>query len=438
VSGRETAIYNRGKYWLDWDRKADGSLRSPFLAIFWYDRDARRTRSASTGTAAEDAAMIALDRRYLADRGEAAAYCDSCGQPIARASAYLLTDSIADYRLEVGDERTSADSIEARLKHVLDYLEEKDLTEASCAQACAPLFIANFRAWSKLQPVVWRNGKGDITVSRPRSPATTEESVLQLCAVLNHAANEKRSDARPDYKPLPRKQVTAPRRVRVDAPVLADMLLYAAEPAKRRGALHAFLIAEICTLARPEAVVDISTTRDRRQWWPGSALLDLNPAGRTQTKKFRPIVPVVSVLGEWLDFTHANVAAESPRERTGGWLVNYYGKPVQDVESAWEKMLVALKLPLEREWRPYVIRHSIATLLRGAGVPLWELQGMMGHHAGGTTETYAIETRFANATKAIEDLLGELDVRAKGALHRRPTGPASNVIILGGQKMPAG
>ncbi|WP_420142286.1 hypothetical protein [Sphingomonas sp.] len=438
MSGYETAIYRRGKYWLGWDRKADGTLRSPYLAIFWYDRAARRTKSASTGTDAEEEGMIALDRRYLADRGEAPAYCPHCGQPMARAAAYLLTDAIADYRLEIGDERDSADSIAARLKHVVDFLEVEGLIETSCAEATTALFADRFRAWSRAQPVVYRNKAGEVTGSRPRSPATTEESVLQLAAVLNHAANADRSDARPKFRPLARKQVSQARRVRVDVAVLADMLAYAAEPAKRRTALHAFIVASICTLARPDAIVDIATLPGRRQWWPGAPTLALNPAGRAQTKKFRPLLPVVPLLGEWLAFTRANAENDDPRMRTGGWLVNYYGRPVRDIDSAWTAMLTALDLPREREWRPYVLRHSLATIVRAAGVPLWELQGFMGHHTGGTTETYAVDHRFPNVMQTLESLIADLESRVPGALHRRGAGPASNVIQMGERKMPAG
>lgn len=429
MPGRETEIYRRGKYWLAWDRKATGELRSPYLAVFWYDPEVRRTKSASTGTTEAEEAMIALDRRWLADRGEASAYCHTCGQPLARASAYLLADAIADYRLEIGDARDSADSIAARLKHVTDFLVAEARESTTCADAAANLFADRFRAWSRGQPVQWRNGAGAVTVSRPRSPATTEESLVQLAAVLNHAASEKRSDARPEWKPLGRKQVSQARRVRIDERVLADMLRYAAEPGKRRLALQAFLVAEICTLARPDAIVAISTDAERRQWWPGATTLALNPAGRAQTKKYRPTLPVLPLLGEWLRYTAANVEAPHARDRTGGWLVNYYGRPVHDVESAWGAMLVALALPLEREWRPYLLRHSLATLVRGAGVPKWELQGFMGHHSG-TTEVYAVEEQFPAVLSSLQALVDDLETRAPGALLRSSTGPASNVIQM--------
>lgn len=216
------------------------------------------------------------------------------GQPMASAEQYLLNDAIADYRIEWGDTRSSADTIAARLKHVSDFLEAEESAggvfglETSCAVACGTPFVTAFRAWSRKQPVTWRNKAGQVTASRPRSAATTEESVLQLAAALNHAvdADPPRSERRPVYRPLPRKQVSRPRRHRVDVATLAAMLGYAAEPEKRRGSLHAFLVASICTITRPDAVVNICVAPEREQWFPGSPTLDLNPFGRAQTKKY--------------------------------------------------------------------------------------------------------------------------------------------------------
>lgn len=439
MSGREAPLYRRGKYWLDWDRKANGQLRSPNLAIFWYDPPpARRVRSASTGTAEEEKGVLALDQRYLADADEAPAFCHACGQPLAQAQAYLLTDAISDYRLEHADALPSGDSIEARLKHVLDFLEAETARgpegrfgiETSCAAACTAVFAKAFRAWSRLQPVTWKNKGGEITASRQRSPASTEESIIAIAAALNHAVNADppRSDRRPSYKPLPRKQVSRPRRTRVDVKVLADMLRYAAEPKKRRGSLHAFLVASICTIARPDSVVDISVTAERHQWWPGSPTLDLNPHGRTQTKKFRPVVPVLPVLGDWLAAELADYMSLPEELRVGrGWLVNYYGRPVQDVDRAWGAMLTALGLPTGREWKPYLLRHSLATLVRNRGATKWDLDGFMGHDTGGQTEVYAIG-EFPSVFIALSSILDEIDALAPGALHRKCTGAGLSVI----------
>lgn len=435
MSGRTAPVYRRGKYWLDYDRKADGSLRSPFLYVWWYDPDARRERSASTGTAEEDAAIVALDRRYLADADEAPAWCHACGQPTAQAQAYLLTDAIADYKLEWGSTRVSADTIESRLNHVVDFLDAEEARGAegrfgvgtSCAAACSSVFANALRAWSRTQPVVWRNGAGEITVSRPRSPSATEASIAQVIAVLNHAANADppRSDKRPIYRPLPAQQVQRRRRTRVGVEELAAMVRYAAEPGRRRGSLHAFLVGSLCTLARPGAVCDINVAPDRQQWWPGAPSIDLNPQGRTQNKKHRAMLPVLPLLGEWLQAELDDYQALAPEHRAGrGWLVNYYGRPVQDVDRAWDTMLRNLEMPTGREWRTYVLRHSLATLVRNRGAERWDLEGFMGHRAGSQTEVYAIG-EFPSAQRALVSILSDIEKLAPGSLHRKRTGASS-------------
>ncbi|MEG3182097.1 hypothetical protein [Sphingomonas sp. LT1P40] len=447
MSGRTPPLDRRGKYWLGWDELADGTRRSPNLTIFWYDPAEGRVRSASTGTADEKSATAIMHRRYLADRGEVHAFCYACGQSIAQANAYLLTDAIADYRLEWGDHQSSADSIEARLKHVIKFLiAETDKgaecrfgIDTSCGTACSSVFIDAFRTWSKKQPVEWRNKAGEVTVSKPRSPATTEESVIQLAAVLNHAADADppRSDRRPVYKPIPRKQVSRPRKVRIDVPELARLVKYAAdgEGQDKRGALHAFLVASICTIARPDAIVDINISPDREQWWRAAPLLDLNPLGRSQTKKFRPVVPVLPTLAAWLTAELDEYEKLDREARIGrGFLVNYRGRGIRDVGKAWHTMLDNLKLPQGREWQPYLLRHSLATIVRNRGASKWDLKGFMGHEAGGTTETYAVG-EYPTVTRALQDILTEIESLAPGALHRKGIGAGHPAIFKKEKKM---
>ncbi|NJC33906.1 integrase [Sphingomonas jejuensis] len=446
MAGRETPLYRRGKYWLGWDERRDGTRRSPFLTTFWYDPAAGRVRSASTGTASEDEAILALDRRYLADSSEAPAFCGACGQPLAQAAAYLLTDAIADYRLEWGDARASGDTIEARLKHVQDFLDAEEARGAegrfgiatSCAAACTSTFVTAFRAWSHRQPVVWRNGVGQITVTKPRSPASTEAAIAQVIAVLNHAANADppRSDKRPTYRPLPPKQVQRTRRTRIGIEELARMVAYAAEPDKRRGALHAFMVASICTIARPGAVVDICVAPDRGQWASGSPTIDLNPAGRVQNKKARPVLPVLPLLDQWLSAELLAYQALAEEDRVGrGFLVNYYGRPVQSVDSAWAAMLRELQLPTGREWRPYVLRHSLATLVRNRGAEAWDLEGFMGHRLPSQTEVYA-RGDFLSVQRALQTIIDEIERLVPGTLHRTGTGAASPLKRKRGAEMP--
>ena len=428
MQGDASPAYNRGKYWLDKLRTIDGVERSPRWYIFWYDDQdgAQRRASLSTRTTDLGQAMCQLDKKWLSDSGQAAVYCHACGQPLTSASAYLLTDAIADYQVEHADHKGSSVSINARLKHVLDFLAAQQREggqyghATSCAAACDLAFATAFRAWSAKQPVVWRNKAGEVTVSKPRAAATTEESILQIAAVLNHAADAypPRSERRPLYKPKPRKQVSRKRKTRVDVAVLADMLAYASEPEKKRASLHAFLVASICTMARPDSVVDICVAPDREQWHPGSPSLDLNPFGREQTKKYRPTIPVVGPLGEWLAAEYAAYQRLDASERKGaGYLVNYYGRSVLDVDTAWHTMLVNLGLPTTREWKPYLLRHSLSTIARNRGVAKWDLEGFMGHDASSTTEIYAVSS-FDTVKRALEEVLGEIDARASSAFRR--------------------
>ncbi len=443
MPGRAPPLYRRGKYWLDWDERADGTRRTPFLTIFWYDPDAGRVRSASTGATTEDEATIALDRRYLADASEAPAFCFACGQPVAKGESYLLTDAIADYRLEWGDARASADTIASRLKHAIDFLEAQDADggrfglATTCAVACTTAFATTFRDWSRAQPAVWRNGKGAVTVSRPRSPASTEATIAQVIATLNHAASADppRSDKRPTYKPLPGKQVQRKRRTRIGVAELAKIVAYAAEPNRQRESLHAFVVASICTIARPGAVVDICVAPERQQWSPGSDTLDLNPSGRVQNKKVRPLLPVLPLLNRWLAEEWATYRALPKTERIGrGYLVNYHGRPIQDVDRAWDTMLSELGFPTGREWRPYVLRHSLATIVRKCGAAAWDLQGYMGHRLPSQTEIYA-EGDFVSVQNALQSVIDEIEALVPGTLHRRRTGDAQPPRIATEVKM---
>ncbi len=106
-------LYSRGKYRLEWDRRTDGSLRTPFLQIVWYDPAIRRNKFRSAGTAQIEAAEDELDRFYLQrERGQAV--CHACNRPLDNAQGVSVHQAIADYLLEV-EEKPSIGSIRPRL-----------------------------------------------------------------------------------------------------------------------------------------------------------------------------------------------------------------------------------------------------------------------------------------------------------------------------------
>ncbi len=144
-------LYSRGKYRLEWDSKRDGSLRSPFIQIVWYDERSGRNRSKSTGSAVVSIAEKELDKLYLQrERGQAV--CHACGQLLSGGAKYPVRTAIADY-LVAREERASFDAIRPRLAHVLDWLDAIQQPDMSCEELDAER-IVQFRKWSAAQPVV--------------------------------------------------------------------------------------------------------------------------------------------------------------------------------------------------------------------------------------------------------------------------------------------
>jgi integrase len=154
------------------------------------------------------------------------------------------------------------------------------------------------------------------------------------------------------------------------------------------------------TLARPEAALAL-----RREYVDFERrLLAQNPPGRRQTRKYRPVVPVVDFLLPWLE-------AAPP-----GPLVAWRGKPIRSFKTAWRGIRRRAGLPAEVV--PKTIRHTMATELRAASVPEAEIQGILGHRAySGRTEVYA---------KYRPDFLGQAAAAVDGYMTRLR---ASGVLI---------
>ena len=94
-------------------------------------------------------------------------------------------------------------------------------------------------------------------------------------------------------------------------------------------------------------------------------LIELNPHGRMQTKKIRPIVKMPETL--------ALVLEGAPNDH----LFTYKGKPVKCVRTAWRNLRD--KCGLDDAVQPYSLRHTMARWLRKSGVSAWETAAQLGH-----------------------------------------------------------
>jgi len=403
---QDQELYARGKYRLAYDRKSDGSLRSPFLQIVWYDATARRNRSRSTGTEDVQQAESELDALYL-KRERGAAVCGSCGQPLRAGARHLITDAIADY-LIAREARSSIGSLRPRLAHVTAFLSDTDRLAAACEDADED-WIDSFRTWAAEQPIVAPGG-----AKRARTPGTIEASVRQLAAVINYAYGRKDTLFPAAFTAKAPDEVSRTPGYRADIKTLAAMFRYCVEPVSPDGRttvtrmrsdrdqLLRFLRISVATWARPDAAHDVSTDRKRDQWHSNARALNLNQKGRAQTKKHRPIVPIGSRMAAILD---ANGQ---------GFYVS-----VGSVRKAFFAMQGELDLPADRESGMKLIRRSMAHLARQRlGERDWvEGQIMLGHKKVTTSDTYApFDTGYLGRALEVTDaIIEEIEKLCPGA-----------------------
>lgn len=303
--------------------------------------------------------------------------------------------------------------------------------------------LDRFRAWGVADPIVARkkdeSGNWIAGSSRPRAASTVEESVIQLKAALNHAFSSRRTRYVPPLKHKARDEVSAPRAYRLSLESIGELLDYSLRGAgnyaghsERLLPLRRYLIASLCTLARPDAIFDISVKPGREQWMQDERRLFLNPAGRVQTKKVRPTLPVVDLMHSWLNSTDEwFVCHESTRfdEKQKVDLIEQ--RRVTGIRSAWTGARAALGIP--DGWGPKLMRHSMATILANRRVNLVELEIALGHRPlAKTTARYAVfdPDYLSSVRDGIEDVISDLMRMAGPALHAKLTQRHDNVAVL--------
>ena len=175
---RSKPLYQRGEYWLDWDRKRDGTLRTSLLAIFWYDSGRGRICTLSTRTDDAHKTRIILDNHCLRhSQGED--ICPTCGHRNEGSRNALVLQAITDY-LSVKEFAAASAAIRPRLAHVVNYIATLKSLAIYCDEVNEK-WIEEFRTWLGEQPRVSSAGA---EIPRKRAPSTIENSVSQLAAAI--------------------------------------------------------------------------------------------------------------------------------------------------------------------------------------------------------------------------------------------------------------
>lgn len=222
---------------------------------------------------------------------------------------------------------------------------------------------------------------------RPVKPDTAARELTILRAALGYAhKNGKLID--PPFVELPPR---GPSRERwLTRSEVAALLRESRRDAKARGHLPLFILLALATAARSGALFDLHWTqvdfaRNR---------IDFNPPGRRQTAKRRPIVPIPRRLRWFLLRAHAR--ASSP------YVLAYRGKRIKSVKRSFGA--ARRRAGLGPEVIPYTLRHTAATWMAQAGVPIHQIAGWLGHSQQRTTEIYSHHSpeHFGAAKKVMD------------------------------------
>ena len=382
---RPKPLYQRGDFALY--RRPDRKN----LEIVWYDANARRERSASTGTSDVRESRTALDRRYLDALGNHR--CPTCGREMEGEAAPLATKAITDYLL-LSEGKAGYKSAKTRLSHIVGYIASTNpmVTLPMIDQ----IWIDSFRSWMR---------------EKGYAPGHVEGCVLQFAAVINatkgHEAQFKADSLKdaarsPTYRASV-ETIAAMFRFCIDPPAPQGRMWTPKERAMviaTRVNLLRYLRAAVATWARPDAIYDLKVLK---QWHPEAGVLELNPPGRRQTKKFRPTIPIARQFAPWL-----NEASERD---------TYL--PVSSVRHGWEAMRKHLGLPGGRQAGEKLIRRSMATICRKrigeANWPQGEL--MLGHRKASISDIYAIPdpANLGLALAATEAVIDEIEKLVPGS-----------------------
>jgi len=279
-------------------------------------------------------------------------------------------------------------------------------------RTCAGHVVAHFgdeATVSNMTPDAQRAFVKALSADKRYSPAYIARIQAIASAAINHALREGHLSAAPKIisgekaiadildvaKPGPRQWVPTMEQ-------LGQVYDYLAFDYQRR-----FMILMLCTMARPTAVLDLH--RSQRQ----GNVLDMNPPGRRQSTKYRPMVRICDTLARWLD--HWDI---EDREKGAIELpyVHYAGGPVGTMRKGFRLAGKDLGFPMHQ----YAIRHFMATELHSRGAPGAQISEMLGHRDQSMrTTNWYIKFRpefLAEVSQAVDGVVSDLQQHCRKPL----------------------
>jgi integrase len=242
---------------------------------------------------------------------------------------------------------------------VTDYIAAREQAEIVSTQRQKDAWKAMKSFWENVRPELIDDAMcRKYAATRKVGPATLRYELSMLSVALRHANKPKRV-----WRP------EAPER-RIRHLTHTQFERWYAEVKAPHARLYALL--GLYTMARPTAILELTWDRvdfERRQ-------IDLNPKGRRQTKKRRPVVALNDEAIEALQNAH--------KARQSEYVIERGAKPVANIKKAFQAASARSGIKVT----PYTLRHTGAVWAAEAGASMDELAQFMGHDDSATTSTH--------------------------------------------------
>ena len=328
---RARPLFELGSQWIGREKG------KPYFYRYWHDAGTGHSRRASLGTADIEEAKTRLAEIIV--RGE-----------VKTAKSHLSV-VLEDYFINKTDHLTSSGTARNAGRLMLecwgDLIQTGDLLEAKQKK---------FVKWS---------------LERDHALATIARNLGVLAAALAHAKlqidviyNDGAILAKwPEIKPK------APRKIYEPTDEELARMLRAPIP----DDLRRWLLNAMATGGRPEAVLELAPAARKRD----VGLIDLNPEGRRQNKKYRATVRELPSQTKWLNEWESLAASLAAKGETRPSQYCIYAS-VDSVDTALRRWRIkpAVNVP---KISVYSIRHRATSVMRAAGVPSEQISFQIGH-----------------------------------------------------------
>ena len=363
LSNRNPKPGQIGNYWLS--KKPGRTGRAHAWYRTWYDKTSRQTCRVSLGTADFQEASLTL-ANWVVENDK--------GDIHTRPDEVLIENVLLNYWLQHAQKLPSASTAWNGLAYWYEFWAARTVSDIS------PQEQRRFR--------MWLGEKG-------LNAGGIDRVLADGRAALNRAVKWEELSKAPHIFQI---QTAEDKRSRdpMGRPIVPMEMARLFDAAKSRHIL-AYLVIACNTLARPSAVLELRGA----QFDEVHRRIDLNPPGRRQNKKFRPILPVAPTLLPWL-----KVITE-PTQR----YVAYERAPIKSIKRVWQ--LLCEEAALDGGVTPYSIRHGMAREMRKRKVPGDQISIFLGHlpkESDATTSIYAPYNPeyCSDALAAIEDVMLEI------------------------------